>query len=409
MRHRVVEIRWLPRSDADWATFTTARRAAADLWNTMVVLHTRLRRLGWAWPTLARWTTWAKGRAPGLSAQSVQQVVRDFCDTLSATTKARNAQQAAGEEPTTRYPWKVSRYRDVPYSNQTAVVRHGMLRLPHGRGGGTLAIPLPVDRSLPGRLMEVSLAYGVVRLVCEVPDAVPQLEAPVIGVDLGVNTLLAATDGRAAVLVSGRAAKAIVRYRNKAGAALSSRIDRKMRGSKRRKKLVRAKHRMLDRSARKLKDTLHKATRAVADAFAGHRVIVGEPFNDAARKVGRSTAQQVSSASNSRLVAMLNYKLSGAVKVPEPYSSQTCPGCGCRQKCRRVYRCATCGWSAPRDAVGAVNIRSIGLYGAMRPQQPVLQRIVFVRPLRKYPATLQGAAGSPGGTPAREAACAAPV
>nr|MBK7066210.1 transposase [Deltaproteobacteria bacterium] len=166
---------------------------------------------------------------------------------------------------------------------------------------------------------------------------------------------------------------------------------------------------MLDRSARKLKDTLHKATRAVADAFAGHRVIVGEPFNDAARKVGRSTAQQVSSASNSRLVAMLNYKLSGAVKVPEPYSSQTCPGCGCRQKCRRVYRCATCGWSAPRDAVGAVNIRSIGLYGAMRPQQPVLQRIVFVRPLRKYPATLQGAAGSPGGTPAREAACAAPV
>jgi putative transposase len=221
--------------------------------------------------------------------------------------------------------------------------------------------------------------------------------------------LLAATDGRAAVLVSGRDAKAIVRYRNKAGAALSSRIDRKTRGSKRRKTLVRAKHRMLDQSARKLKDTLHKATRAVADAFAGHRVIVGRPFNDAARMVGKKQAQQVSSASNARLFAMLDYKLAGAVEVPEPYSSQTCPGCGCRQKCRRVYRCATCGWSAPRDAVGAVNIRSLGLYGAMRPEQPVPPRIVFVRPLRKYPATPQGVAGSPGGTPAREASCVAPV
>jgi hypothetical protein len=54
-----------------------------------------------------------------------------------------------------------------------------------------------------------------------------------------------------------------------------------------------------------------------------------------------------------------------------------------------------------------VNIRSIGLHGEMKPQQPVPSRIVFVRPLRKYPAAAQAAAGSSGGTPARgrEAAC----
>ncbi|MBI5513334.1 MAG: transposase, partial [Deltaproteobacteria bacterium] len=172
-------------------------------------------------------------------------------------------------------------------------------------------------------------------------------------------------------------------------------------GSRRRKKLARARHRMLAKSARRLRDVLHKATRAVARAFPEHRVVVGKPFNDAARKLGRRQAQQVSNASNAKLIAMLASKLQGATKVPEPYSSQTCPGCGCRQVCRRVYRCVACGWTAPRDVVGAVNIRCIGMHGGMLPGQPVPTRIAFVRPLRKYPgAPPVGAPGRPGGTPA---------
>ena len=50
--------------------------------------------------------------------------------------------------------------------------------------------------------------------ICEVPDdARPQ--QTVIGVDLGVNTLIAATDGAKVILISGRAAKATIQYRNK--------------------------------------------------------------------------------------------------------------------------------------------------------------------------------------------------
>ena len=48
-----------------------------------------------------------------------------------------------------------------------------------------------------------------VRLICEIPDA-PRPQQTVIGVDLGVNTLIAATDGAKVILVSGRAAKATV-------------------------------------------------------------------------------------------------------------------------------------------------------------------------------------------------------
>jgi hypothetical protein len=60
----------------------------------------------------------------------------------------------------------------------------------------------------------VRRSYGLVRLVCETPEeACPQ--PTVIGIDLGVNTLLAAADGQKVLLISGRAAKATIQDRNK--------------------------------------------------------------------------------------------------------------------------------------------------------------------------------------------------
>lgn len=397
----------MPRTDAEWAAFTMARMDAARLWSAMVVRHARIRRCPWMkWPSCARWDRWARGKFPGISAQSVQQVVAEFLDAISATTTARKAQRAAGEDVTAKYPWKTRvKYRDVTYTNQDAVIRGNVLRLSNGKGNAPLRITLPAGRPLPGRLAEVSLAFGVVRLVCKVADSDVVADGPLVGVDLGVNTLVAATDGKTAILVNGRGLKAIVQYRNKTNTTLRSRIDRAKPGSKRRKKLARARHRSAAKVARKIRDALHKATRAVANAFPKSAAVVGKPFNDAARKMGRRQAQQVSQASNAKLIAMLAYKMAGgAESKPEPYSSQTCPVCGCRQKCRRVYQCKECGLRAPRDVVGAVNIRSIGQYGEIRPGQSMPADVRWVRPLRKYPATPQGAAGSSGGTPARVAA-----
>lgn len=397
----------MPRTDAEWAAFTLARAEAARLWSAMVTRHARIRRYPWMkWPSRARWDRWARGKFPGISAQSVQQVVAEFLDAISATTTARKAQRAAGEEVTAKYPWKTrAKYRDVTYTNQGAVVRGGVLQLSNGKGNAPLRITLPAGRPMLGRLMEVSLAYGVVRLVCKVADSDVVADGPLVGVDLGVNTLAAATDGETAVLVSGRGLKAIVQYGNKTNAKLRSRIDRCKNGSRRRKKLARAKRRSEAKVARKIRDLLHKATRAIANTFPRSAAVVGKPFNDAARKMGRVQAQQVSQASNGKMIAQLAYKMAGgATEKPEPYSSQTCPGCGCRQKCRRVYQCKECGLRAPRDVVGAVNIRSIGQYGEIRPGQSMPTDVRWVRPLRKYPVASQEAAGSSGGTPARVAA-----
>lgn len=386
MAYRTVTFDWLPRSKTQWQTYTNARKEAARLWNDMVLRHARIRRMGWKFPSKARWEQWVKRRYRNLSAQTAQQIVAEFNE---AVNSARQLRKNGHTEA--KYPSRLLRYRDVPYTNQDARIRDGYLILPHG-SAGRLAARLPDGVELPGRLMEVRLTYGKIMAVCEVPDS-PSAAKTSIGVDLGVNTLVAATDGETAVLVSGREAKATVQWRNKKLAGLVSKQSNHQRGSRRHKRLQRRKYKLLDKARNRVKDITHKATRKVKDAFPQAQVYVGKPFNEAARKIGRIWAQQVSSASNARLIEQLDYKTAGAIVVSEAYSSQTCPVCGCRQKCRRTYSCQQCGYTAPRDVVGSLNILRIGKHGSLVQSPNVPQRIVSVHPSKyagKKPASSGG-------------------
>jgi putative transposase len=394
MSYRTIEVAWRPRTIAAWATFTASRQEAARLWNDLVRRHHRIRRLSWRWPSKARWQRWAitpKRRYPGLSAQSAQQIIAEFCEAVdSCGTLRRNGHAQA------RYPWRLRRYRDVLYTNQDARIRDGWLLLPHG-ASGALRIRLPISITLPGRLMEVLLSYGMARLICETPDSARPQER-VIGADLGVNTLIAATDGQKAILISGRAAKATIQYRNKQLARLQQTLSRKEKGSRRHRRLQRRKYAMLGKTARRIRDLCHKATRQVAETFPNATCYVGEPFNDAAQRIGRVQAQQVSTACTRKLITQLNYKTAGAITLNEAYSSQTCPVCGERSKQCRVYRCPRCGATGPRDAVGAVNILSLGVHNAMLPGRVLPQQVKYLRPWPCQPRSSSG--GHPAGSSA---------
>jgi putative transposase len=384
MSYRTIEMHWFPKTASQWRTFTASRQEAARLWNDLVARHHRIRRRQLPWPSQQRWQQWAKGCYPGLNAQSVQQIIGEFCAAVNSTRQLRKNGHAEA-----RYPWKKPRYRDVVYTNQDARLRHGRLILPHGCSGH-LRLPLAV--ALPGRLMEVRLSMGAVRLVCEVPDIRPSQQT-IIGVDLGVNTLLAATDGAQAILVSGRAAKATVQYRNKRLAECSAAQSRKTKGSRAWKRLQRRKARMLAKCHRRLRDVMHKATRKVVAAFPGATCYVGKPFNDAAQRIGRRQAQQVSSACNARLIAQLDYKTCGAIQVDEAYTSQTCPVCGERNKNGRVYRCRRCEQTAPRDVIGGMNILAVGRHAVLTPGRRVPNAVIWTHPV-KYPGPKPGS--SPG-------------
>jgi putative transposase len=381
MSYRTVELAWHPRTTTQWMTFSASRREAARLWNDLVLRHQRIRRLAWRWPSKARWQRWAKGHYPGLSAQSAQQLIGEFCEAVDSCRQLRTNGHAEA-----RYPWRLRRYHDVVYTNQDAHIRAGWLVLPHGTSG-TLRIRLPDTITLPGRLMEVRLSYGTVRTICEVPGEVPAVARPqqtVIGVDLGVNTLIAATDGQKVILISGHAAKATVQYRNKQLARLQQARAGKTKGSRRHTRLQRRKYRMLDQAKRRIRDLCHKATRQVAQAFPGATCYVGEPFNDAARRIGRVQAQQVSTACTRKIIQLLDYKTAGAITLSESYSSQTCPVCGERSKHRRIFRCPHCGATGPRDAVGAANILSLGTRGAMLPGRTLPQQVKYLRPWPRH-------------------------
>jgi transposase len=465
MGYRTIELAWHPRTTSEWATFSASRQEAARLWNDLIVRHHRIRRLSWKWPSKARWQRWAKGRYAGLSAQSALQIIGEFCEAVDSCRQlCKNGHMEAG------YPWKLRRYRDVIYTNQDARIREGRLILPHGKSGA-LRIRLPNTGTLPGRLMEVRLSYGLFRLICEVADA-PRPQQTVIGVDLGVNTLIAATNGHKVTLISGRAAKATIQYRNKQLARLQQAQSVCTKHSRRYKRLQRRKYAMLGKTKRRIRDLCHKAARQVAQAFPNATCFVGEPFNDAAQRVGRIQAQQltlcpeksrrflvppigatprfattcrsptlpkrsaqrlvsacpavpntgwlieqvlvhheghsspdcsrglsglfsVSTACTRKLIQLLDYKTAGAITLSEAYSSQTCPVCGERSKHCRIYQCPHCGATAPCDAVGALNILSLGQYGAMLPGRSLPQQVKYLRPWLRHPRS------SSGGHPAR--------
>lgn len=396
MSYRTIEIRWLPRSTTAWKAFTSSRKEAARLWGDLVERHFRIRRMGFKWPTKARWQKWAKRRYPGLHSQSVQQIIAEFCE---AVESARQLREKGHSEA--KYPWRKPKYRDVIYTNQAARIRNGQLILPNGKSGD-IRIKLPTDIVLPGRLMKVRLGYGRVLIVCEVPEE-RIASNTTIGIDLGVNTLISATDGQKALLVSGREVKATVQWRNKRLASIQAKQSKMQKGSRRWRKLQRRKAKMLAKAQNRIKDILHKATRLIANAFPGATCYVGKPFNDAATKLRATQAQQVSQACNLKIVQLLNYKLAGAIMVDEEYSSQTCPVCGERSKHRRVFRCK-CGVAAPRDVIGAVNILAIGQHGSLAPGRSVPNAIEFVRPIQVSRRKLSSSGGHPASSSLRREA-----
>ncbi len=226
----------------------------------------------------------------------------------------------------------------------------------------------------------------------------------VVGVDLGVNTLVAATDSKKALLISGREAKATVQWRNKRLASAVSRQSTMLKGSNRWRRVQRRKKQMLAKTRRRMNDLIHKATHRISQEFPGATCYVGKPFNEAARKLNGVWAQQVSQASNGKIARQLDYKTSGVIQVDERYSSQTCPNCGARQTCRRVYRCRECGIVAPRDVVGSTNILCIGLHEEMRIGQSLAPEVVYVRPVKVFRREPNSALGHSGhSAPRREA------
>ncbi len=359
-----------------------ARLEAGALWTELVKYHQKARAKKERWPGIEELCKLVQNKYPNLHSHSRYHIIVKF---LGAIKTIHTLREKGDKEA--RYPTKEKKYYTVPYTNQACGVRGNWLILSHGRNGERLYVKIPKNLQFPAdfRFIAANLHFNKIDLVFEMKKPKTSKLDSIVGIDLGINTLISATDGKKDLLISGREVKAINQYRNMKLAELQEKQSKLKKDGRRWKRLQRRKYKMLDKCRVKTKDILHKATRKVANEFPNSQVFIGKAFNKAAQKLNHKTAQQVSEACNGKIIQMLSYKMSKVEPpIEEHYSSQTCPVCGRRKKASRTYTCKSCKYTLPRDVIGAVNIRSIGAHGKIvnikREELP--SRLTFTHPIK---------------------------
>ena len=189
----------------------------------------------------------------------------------------------------------------------------------------------------------------IIRLLYEKKEAEPAAQGVVMGLDLGVDNLIAAAwnSSHPPVVISGRPLKSMNQYYNKKKARMQAEA-KKFNGRDRTRRIER-----LDRKrGRKVKDYLHKASRKVVNmaVSTGAGMIVIGRNKGWKQKVnmGNRTNQNFVSIPYQKLIDMITYKaaLCGiTVKiVEENYTSGTSyldgeqPDASSYNKARRIFR-----------------------------------------------------------------------
>ena len=193
-------------------------------------------------------------------------------------------------------------------------------------------------------------------VTCEVKQPTPADVSDVIGVDLGITTIAADSDGER---FSGDKINDLRRkYRHK-----RQRLQKK--GTKNAKRKLRQIRR---RESRFSKHTNHVISKQVVKkAHSTGRAIALEELTGIRNRVkaGRRQRTKLHSWAFADLKAKIVYKaaLAGVpvIFVDPRYTSQTCPTCGCVDKRNRpsqaIFRCIQCGHADHADTNAARNIR----------------------------------------------------
>lgn len=183
--------------------------------------------------------------------------------------------------------------------------------------------------------------YASIPCIVEIPDPKPRPEAPVVGVDLGVNALVTLSDGTI-VSPPHHLERNLLRL-----ARLQRQLSRKNKGSNRWKRAKLRVSRLHERVAASRLDFLHKLSRSLVD---GARIVVVEGF-DIQQLLGevdrRSRRRAISDAAWGELRRQLEYKglwrgTQTLVRDKYEKTDQPCHVCGTINKMpdtTSVYRC----------------------------------------------------------------------
>jgi putative transposase len=223
---------------------------------------------------------------------------------------------------------------------------------------------LRLHRPIEGRVKTLTVGRGAsgkwyAVFSCEVEDKPISGRLPAVGVDLGLNNLVALSDGT--VFMAPR------KYRDaeeRLGMAQRS-LSRKMRGSGNQEKARVKVARLSERVANQRRDFAYKTARSIVDRFES---IYLEDLKIQNMQRNRCVSKSIADAGWGILRNALTYmaRLSeGVTAFVDPRgTSQICSGCGGRVEkglCERMHRCPECGLVLDRDVNAARNILKRGL------------------------------------------------
>jgi putative transposase len=177
-----------------------------------------------------------------LHAHTSDACVQAFFACLKSWRARRETDPDA--HPPRRRRW----YFRVEYKHTAIHHKDGVLTLSNGRGNAPIILNWPWEAPKTVVIHWTGTQYEAIATYKIEPHATPTGEK-VVGIDLGEVHIAVSHDGTETHILNGRLLRSKKQYQNKLKATLSRKIDRKKKGSRRRKRLIRSKHKQL----RKLK------------------------------------------------------------------------------------------------------------------------------------------------------------
>ncbi|WP_041425813.1 RNA-guided endonuclease InsQ/TnpB family protein [Pseudothermotoga hypogea] len=305
-----------------------------------------------------------------LSPGATQKYILRWSSTINIHTHSKQAivQQyfqalnsyftAVKTNPQLKPPHKKKRF--MPFIWKDTAIKlspEGVLRL----SMGSSQEPILIQTTLPAgtTIRQVRLVYEAekyyLHLAIEVKNEHEEKQSvEVMSVDLGILRPITCFDGSEVISYHGGILNSLIRYRNKKLADFQQTLSKCKKGSKRYRKLLKAKQRMLKRTKHQITDILHKITSNFLGICAQRKIatiMIGDVTNIRERVEGNDNFnQKVHQWCFRKMVDMITYKA-------QLLGIQVCPVCGSKNHAvGRNYECKSCGFRYHRDGVGAINI-----------------------------------------------------
>lgn len=380
-RVRIVPLKGIRKRQS--AMIRAGQMEAARVWTACRDVHLAARKEHGKWPNRDALQKATKGRF-ALHSQSVQMVTHAFLANVDTARQLRSQGRAE-----IRYPYKDKTFYPLMWPAQAMHLEDKRIVLPMGRGRPSLILPKPewLDQPRACKIVWNGLHNELHISVAEDTEEAPLLEPTHkhATVDLGqIHQAAVATNDGDALIVSGRGIRSLKRLHSKQLGEIASKRSRCQKGSRRWRKLGKARSKLTVRHERRVRDLRHKGTRQVVD-FCKERevesVFVGNPDGVRRKNSGRHHNQRMSQWEYGKDIDYLQQKSEQDRIVcftgDERGTSSRCPVCGHRHKPKgRNWRCKACGFEGHRDIVGAVNMHQIA-YGQV---VPFPKRITYLRP-----------------------------